>query len=218
MADTADMADHAPEGRVAAGPAPRAMSGGGAPARGLLATVRRQAAGGGGPALGVWVAVVCAGALGVAGLVGILLHQPWLFPSLGPTVLVLLETPGQPAAHPRHVLVGHVVAVAAGYLALVVTGLRAAPSVLQAGLDGRFVVSAMIALAVTALVLQLLRLPHSPAGATTLVVGLGILKTPGDLVVIVLAVVLVTLIASAANVAARVRQTGVTDAPRRTRA
>jgi hypothetical protein len=57
-------------------------------------------------------------------------------------------------------------------------------------------------------------MPHAPAGATTLIVGLGILKTPGQLAVMVLSVVLVTLLASAANVLARVRQVGVTDARR----
>ena len=86
---------------------------------------------------------------------------------------------------------------------------------MQAGLDGRRVAAAVIALAVTVLVLQLLRTPHAPAGATTLIVGLGILKTPGDLAIIMLSVVLVSLIATAANVVAAVRQTGVTDAPRR---
>jgi anaerobic selenocysteine-containing dehydrogenase len=54
---------------------------------------------------------------------------------------------------------------------------------------------------------------HAPAGASTLIVGLGILKTPGQLAVMVLSVLLLTLLASAANVAARVRQAGVTDAP-----
>jgi|1185.fasta_scaffold35812_2 hypothetical protein len=211
------MADHAPEGRVAAGPARRAIADDAAPAGGPFATVRKQAAGGSGAALGVWAAVVCAVALGVAGLVGILLHQPWIFPSLGPTLMVLLETPGQPAARPRNVLVGHAVAVAAGYLALVVAGLRTAPAVVQAGLDGRYVMSAVIALAGTVVVLQVLHMPHPPAGATTLIVALGILKTPGDLVVIVLAVVLVTIVATAANVAAMVRQTGVTDARRPSR-
>jgi CBS domain-containing membrane protein len=76
----------------------------------------------------------------------------------------------------------------------------------------RYVTSAVIALAVTVLVLQLFRMPHPPAGATTLIVALAILRTPGQLAVIVLSVVLVTLLASAANVAARVRQAGVTDA------
>jgi CBS-domain-containing membrane protein len=114
------------------------------------------------------------------------------------------------------VLVGHVVAVAAGWLALVVTGLRSAPPVVQAGLDARYVTAAVIALGLTVLVLQVVRMPHPPAGATTLIVALGILKTPGELAVIVLSVVLVTLLASAANVVARVRQVGVTDARRAT--
>jgi hypothetical protein len=176
--------------------------------------IREQAAGDGGPALGVWAAVVAGVAIAVAGLVGILLHQPWLFPSLGPTLMVILETPGQGPAHPRNVLVGHVVAVAAGWLALLVTGLRNAPSAVQHGLDGRYVASAVIALALTIVVLQVVHMPHAPAGATTLIVALCILKTPGELAVIVLSVILVTLLASAANVAARVRQVGVTDARR----
>jgi HPP family len=181
---------------------------------GLLERVRSEA-GSGGPALGVYAGVVAAVALALAGLVGVLLHQPWLFPSLGPTIMVIAETPDQPAAHPRNVLVGHVVAVAAGWLALLVTGLRHAPSTVQAGLDGRRVAAAVIALVLTVVVLQLLRTPHAPAGATTLIVGLGILKSPGDLVVIVLSVLLVTIVASGANILAAVRQRGVTDAPRR---
>jgi CBS-domain-containing membrane protein len=179
-----------------------------------LERVRQETAAGSGPALGVWAALVSAVVIAVTGLVGVLLHQPWLFPSLGPTIMVILETPGERAAHPRNVLVGHVVAVAAGWIALVVTGLRTAPSAVQEGLNGPHLVAALVALALTVLVLQLLRLPHPPAGATTLTVGLGILKTPGQLAVIVLSVVLVTLLASAANVLARVRQAGVTDARR----
>ena len=179
-----------------------------------LERVRQEASEAGGPALGIWAAVVAAVVIGVTGLVGILLHQPWLFPSLGPTIMVILETPGEPSAHPRNVLVGHVVAVAAGWIALVVTGLRAAPSAIDEGLNGAHVVAALVSLALTVLVLQLLRMPHAPAGATTLIVGLGILKTPGELAIMVLSVLLVTLLASAANVALRIRQAGVTDAGR----
>jgi hypothetical protein len=201
------MAEHPPQGGVATDPAGGAVTG-------WLERVREQAAGDGGPSLGAWAAVIAAVVIAVTGLVGIVLHQPWLFPSLGPTIMVILETPAQPSAHPRNVLVGHVVAVAAGWLALLVTGLRDAPPVVQHGLDRQYVGSAVIALAVTMLVLQLLRMPHPPAGATTLIVALAILRTPGQLAVIVLSVVLVTLLASGANVAARIRQTGVTDARR----
>jgi HPP family len=203
------MADHAPEGGVATDPAHRPLS----PLSRALEQVRQQA-GHGGPALAVYAGVVAAVALALAGLVGVLLHQPWLFPSLGPTIMVIAETPAQPAAHPRNVLIGHAVGVGAGWLALLVTRLRYAPSTVQAGLDGRRVAAAVISLVVTVVVLQLLRTPHAPAGATTLIVGLGILKTPGDLIVIVLAVVLVTIVASGANILAAVRQVGVTDGPR----
>jgi hypothetical protein len=177
----------------------------------------RNHADSGGRALGIYAGLVAAVALALAGLVGVLLRQPWLFPSLGPTIMVIAETPGERAAHPRNVFIGHVVAVAAGWLALLVTGLRYGPSTIEAGLDRRRVAAAVIALVVTVVVLQLLRTPHAPAGATTLIVGLGILKTPGGLAVIVLSVVLVTLVASGANILAAVRQRGVTDAPRRRR-
>jgi hypothetical protein len=181
--------------------------------RRALEAVRREA-GSSGPALAVYGAVLAAVAMALAGLVGVLLRQPWLFPSLGPTIMVIAETPATPGAHPRNVFVGHVVGMAAGYLALVLTGLRTAPSTIETGLDARRVVAAVFALVVTVLALQLLRTPHAPAGATTLIVGLGILKTPGDLVVIVLSVLLVTVVASGANILAGVRQSGVTDAPR----
>jgi hypothetical protein len=203
------MVDHAPEGGVAADPDRRPLT----PLGRALEAVRRQA-GTGGPALAVYAGVVAVVALALAGLAGLLLHQPWLFPSLGPTIMVIAETPAQPAAHPRNVFVGHVVAVAAGWLALLVTGLRTAPSALQAGLDVPRIAAAVIALTLTVVVLQLLRMPHAPAGATTLMVGLGILARPRDLVVIVLSVLLVTIVASGTNILAAVRQVGVTDAPR----
>src|SRR4051794_9215799 len=118
------MADHASEGGVPADPAGRPLSF----ASQALARVRNEAAGGGGPALGIYAGVVAAVALALAGLVGILLRQPWLFPSLGPTIMVIVETPGERAAHPRNVLVGHIVAVAAGGGARLGPGPRAAPA------------------------------------------------------------------------------------------
>jgi hypothetical protein len=69
----------------------------------------------------------------------------------------------------------------------------------------------VIALTLTVVVLQVLRAPHAPAGATTLIVGLGILDSPRQLAVLLAAAVLVTVLASAANLAAGVRQVGVTD-------
>jgi CBS-domain-containing membrane protein len=144
--------------------------------------------------------------LAVAGAIGIALKQPWLFPSLAPTLMVLAETPDEPAAHPRNVLVGHLVGIAAGLLALEATGLRSHPSAVQEGLSTRRVVAACIAIAVTALVLQLVRCAHPPAGATTLIVALGILRTNPQLRSMVLAVLLLTAVSALVHVLSRRRQ------------
>ena len=159
--------------------------------------------------VGLWAALVSVVGLAVAGLAGLALEQPWIFPSLGPTLMVLAETPRQPAAHPRNVLVGHLVGVATGYLALVVTGLTQAPPVIVEGLTGARVVAACLSLGVTALVLQALRTPHPPAGATTLIVSLGILTSATELLAVVLSVALCTLVAVLLDVALGARQRGV---------
>lgn len=150
-----------------------------------------------GLATGVWSLVVCVVGLAVVGAIGIALHQPWVFPSLGPTLMVLAETPDQPAALPRNVLVGHLVGIAAGVLALVVTGLLHHPSALQEGLTTTRVLATCLSLGLTALVLQVLRTPHPPAGATTLIVSLGLLRTGEQLLVVLLAVVVCLAVALA---------------------
>src|SRR4051812_39682793 len=142
----------------------------------------------------VHVFVGSAFAMVVAGAVALLTHQPWLFPSLGPAVMLHVEKPRAPESSPRNTLVGHAVALVAGYAFLVVCGLRHHPSSLQEGVGTARIVAAAGALGVTLLVLVLLRASHPPAGATTLIVALGLLRTPGQLVVAACAVVLVTAV------------------------
>ena len=48
-------------------------------------------------------------AIAVAGVVALLTGQPWLFPSLGPTVLMHAEQSDAPVASPRNTLIGHFV-------------------------------------------------------------------------------------------------------------
>ncbi|MFI7574267.1 HPP family protein [Micromonospora sp. NPDC049497] len=130
----------------------------------------------------------------VAGVVALVTHQPWLFPSLGPAVMLHVEKPHSPESSPRNTLIGHGVALLAGYGFLVACGLADDPSVLQEGVDVPRIVVAAGSLAVTALVLALLRASHPPAGATTLIVSLGLLTTPTQLLVAAGAVVLVTVV------------------------
>jgi CBS-domain-containing membrane protein len=128
----------------------------------------------------------------VAGAVAVVTHQPWLFPSLGPAVMLHVEKPRSPESSPRNTLIGHAVALLAGYLFLLACGLTGDRSVLQAGVTVPRVIAAAGSLAVTALVLLLLAAPHPPAGATTLIVSLGLLHTPRQLLTMAAAVVLVT--------------------------
>ena len=129
--------------------------------------------------------------LAVAGAIGLALKQPWLFPSLGPTVVLMLESPTEPSARLSNALVGHVVAVVAGVGSLVVCGMYGQPSAPTAGLTPRYVVAGVLSLAVTMGVLMALKRPHPPAGATTLLVSLGILTTPAELASVLGAVVVV---------------------------
>lgn len=143
---------------------------------------------------GLYSLLMCALVLTVAGLVGIGAKQPWVFPSLGPTLMLFFETPQSRAARPRDTLVGHGVGILAGLLVLVVFGLRDDPSSVQEGLDGVRVAAAALALGLTTLVLTVAGTPHPPAGATTLIVALGILTTTPQLLTMGAAVVLVTLV------------------------
>ncbi|WP_433282901.1 HPP family protein [Micromonospora sp. CA-244673] len=130
----------------------------------------------------------------VAGAVALLTRQPWLFPSLGPAIMLHIEQPGKPESSPRNTVIGHLVALLAGYALLVVTGLADHPSALQEGVSGARIVATAGSLAVTAAVLVLLKAAHPPAGATTLIVSLGLLHTPVQLVVAFAAVLLVTAV------------------------
>ena len=176
----------------------------------MLAVLRDRLGGAqNGLLVGGWSLLVCVAGLTVVGVLGVVLEQPWVFPSLGPTLMVLAETPRQPAAHPRNVLVGHAVGVGAGYLALVVTGLTADAAVTQEGLDAARVVAACVSVGFTALLLQALRTPHPPAGATTLIVSLGLFRTAEGLGVLLVSVTVCTLVAALLDRGASMRLIGL---------
>ena len=141
----------------------------------------------------------------VAGTVAALTHQPWLFPSLGPAIMLHLEKPQSPESSPRNTLIGHAVALLAGYAALRACGLTGHPSVLQEGVSVPRIVAAAGSLAVTTLILMVLNASHPPAGATTLIVSLGLLHTPAQLLTAAAAVILVTAVDYTYNLATGTR-------------
>ncbi|MGP3683220.1 HPP family protein [Streptomyces sp. IBSNAI002] len=95
--------------------------------------------------------------LGLAA-VGAVLHEPVLIPSLAASAAVVHAAPAAPAAQPRSVLAGHLVGAGAGYAALAL------------GLGGPW--AAAVVGAVTFGATGLLRVPHAPACATSVIVVL----------------------------------------------
>jgi len=122
----------------------------------------------------VW-APLAAGLLILAvGGAGLLLHQPLLFPSLGPTAFLQTETPDQPSARFFNVVVGHLLGLLSGFLAVWMFGLTNAPSVLSThDLTPARVWASALAVALTLLAGLFLSASHPPAAATTLLASLG---------------------------------------------
>ncbi|PYY55895.1 MULTISPECIES: HPP family protein [unclassified Curtobacterium] len=144
-------------------------------------------------------ALLCLVVLTISGAVGLATAQPWLFPSLGPTVMLFFTAPKQHASRPMNALVGHLVAIIVGYGCFLAFGLAGSTAAPTGGLTLGYVAAGAVSVALTTLVLQLIRLPHPPAGATTLIVSLGILSEPLQLLDMAGAVLLVTVAGWALN-------------------
>jgi CBS-domain-containing membrane protein len=132
-------------------------------------------------------------AIGVMAFVAFATGEPFVFPSLGPTAFLLFYTPLLPASSPRNTLGGHLIGVSAGYLALVVFGLTDDLPALATSVTGARVGAAALSLGLTSGAMVWARVPHPPAGATTLIVSLGILREPEQLAVLMLAVALLVV-------------------------
>ncbi len=123
-------------------------------------------------------------------VVALVTRQPFIFPSLGPTAFLLFYTPTQPTASPRNTFCGHLIGAVSGYLSLAIFGLLDAGPALVVGVTWARVGAAALSLALTSGAMVWLRVPHPPAGATTLIVSLGLLTTIPKLGVLMLGVIL----------------------------
>jgi CBS domain-containing membrane protein len=128
--------------------------------------------------------------IGVLALLSLVSGNPFVFPSLGPTAYLLFFTPLGRTSSPRNTVFGHAVGLICGYAAFVVTGAGTVPFGVYPGIFWPRVLAAALSLAATGAVMVLLNTSHPPAGATTLIVSLGIISKPRELVVIEIAVFL----------------------------
>jgi CBS domain-containing membrane protein len=137
--------------------------------------------------------------IAIMAAVAVVTRAPFIFPSLGPTAFLLFYTPTIAAASPRNTLGGHLIGCLAGYLALVVFGLTERGPALATGVDWHNVGAAALSLGLTSGAMVWFRVPHPPAGATTLIVSLGILREPWQLGVLMVAVALLVVQGFAIN-------------------
>lgn len=137
-------------------------------------------------------------AIGLLALLAAFTHNPFVFPSLGPTAYLFFFSPLAPASTPRNTILGHGIALACGYGSYALAGLNT-HGALPAHLMWPRVLAAALSLSATGAAMVLADINHPPAGATTLIVALGIIAEPRYLVVIEAAVILLTAQAFAIN-------------------
>jgi len=154
------------------------------------------------PARVVWAIYVCINGfitIGLLAVLALLTGSPFVFPSLGPTAYLFFFSPLAEASSPRNTILGHAIGLICGYGAFALTVASSPPFGLHPGVHGPRVLAAALSLSATGALMALFRVSHPPAGATTLIVSLGIISQPKELVIIEVAVILLTVQALAIN-------------------
>lgn len=128
--------------------------------------------------------------IGALALLALISRNPFVFPSLGPTAYLLFFSPLAKASSPRNTIFGHAIGIICGYGAFVVTGAGALPFGVHPGIFWPRILAAALSLSATGALMVLLGVSHPPAGATTLIISLGIISKPRELVIIEVAVFL----------------------------
>lgn len=123
-------------------------------------------------------------------LLALVSRNPFVFPSLGPTAYLLFFSPLGKTSSPRNTIIGHAIGLVCGYGAFVITGAGATPFGAHPGVFWPRILASALSLSATGAFMVLLDVSHPPAGATTLIVSLGIISKPGELVIIEVAVFL----------------------------
>lgn len=135
------------------------------------------------------------GALSI-GLIALFAHlaaAPLIFPSLGPTAYLMFTQPQARVSSPRNTVLGHAIGALAGWGSLALFGLIGEPSALQDAVTWARVGAAALSLGASAGAMVLTRTQHPPAGATTLIVSLGLMTGTGQLVALMMAVALLVV-------------------------
>jgi CBS domain-containing membrane protein len=150
----------------------------------------------GAPIAAGWSAVTTAVLVAIPVAFAVALKSAFLFVSIGPIIYEYVERPMARASSPRSTILANTFALLIGYASLAVFRLLDDPSAVQEGARAGAVICAV---GVTGGLLVLLRAVHPPAGSTLLLVTLGIMHRPLQLLCILATIVIVTVVAWALN-------------------
>ena len=125
--------------------------------------------------------------------------NPFIFPSLGPTAFLFFYSPKLPASSPRNTFMGHFIGIVAGWLSLAVFGILDDGPAIITGVNMQRVFATGLSLGLTCAFMAIFVCPHPPAGATTLIVSLGLVSSIFGLFCMMLAVFLLTIQAFCIN-------------------
>jgi len=128
-------------------------------------------------------------AIGILSWMAHLAQSPLVFPSLGPTAFLLFYHPLHRPASPRNALLGHMIGVAAAWISLCIFGLTHTSTPPLGDITWARAGAATLSIAMTIGAMEFFDVPHPPAGATTLIISLGLMPYLWQAGIILLAVV-----------------------------
>src|SRR5205807_10485265 len=111
----------------------------------------------------------------------------------------LFFSPLGETSSPRNTIFGHAIGLVCGYAAFAATGAGVLPFGAHQGIFWPRILAAALSLSATGAFMVLLEISHPPAGATTLIVSLGIISKPREMAIIAVAVFLLVAQALAIN-------------------
>jgi len=136
-----------------------------------------------------WIAcALAAGGVAAMSIVAWITGLPAVVASLAPSLLGAAASPGRREHAPVTLLVGHFIAILAALASLVAFDLLGDPPALVVGVSTARMLALPVAVALTLAGMLIVRRLHPAAGATTLLVGMGVVRPSGDLVVLVAAI------------------------------
>ncbi|QCF26744.1 HPP family protein [Hydrocarboniclastica marina] len=137
--------------------------------------------------------------IALVSFLALMTQEAFIFPSLGATAFILFYVPMAEPASPRNTFCGHLAGALSGLGAIYLFGLQNEPSAMLAGVDLARVGAAALSLGVTSGLMVLLRIAHPPAGATALIVSLGLMPHIQQLPVLMAGVSLLVIQAFVVN-------------------